>query len=115
MAVKIRLARGGAKKAPYYRIVATDQRNSRDGRFLEKIGSYNPLLPSDHEQRIVLNEERIKYYLGNGAQVSDRVARFLDHAGILPGATRQRGTGKKAEAIAAAKAKAEAEAAEAAA
>ena len=113
MPVKIRLARGGTKKAPYYRIVATDQRNPRDGRFLEKVGSYNPLLPSDHEQRIVLNEERIKHYLGNGAQVSDRVARFLDKAGIMPGATRQRGTGKRAEAIAAAKAKAEAEAAEA--
>ena len=113
MPVKIRLARGGAKKAPYYRIVATDQRNPRDGRFLEKVGSYNPLLPSDHEQRIVLDEERIKHYLGNGAQVSDRVARFLDKAGIMPNATRHRGTGKKAEAIAAAKAKAEAEAAEA--
>ena len=115
MAVTIRLARGGAKKSPYYRIVATDKRNRRDGRFLEKVGSYNPLLPEDHEQRVVLNEERIRHYIGNGAQVSDRVARFLDHAGIMPAGTRQRGTGKKAAAIAAAKAKAEAEAAEAAA
>jgi len=111
MAVRIRLARGGAKKNPYYRIVATDVRNARDGHFIEKVGSYNPLLPSDHEQRIVLNEERIRYYLGHGAQVSDRVARFLDKAGILPGATRHRGTGKRAAEIAAAKAKAEAEAA----
>ncbi|MCB9943645.1 MAG: 30S ribosomal protein S16 [Geminicoccaceae bacterium] len=112
MTVRIRLARGGTKKRPYYRIVAADSRNARDGRFIEKVGSYNPLLPDDNEQRIVLDEERIRHYLGHGAQVSDRVARFLDKAGILPGATRQRGTGKRAAAIAAAKAKAEAEAAQ---
>ncbi|MCB2009488.1 MAG: 30S ribosomal protein S16 [Geminicoccaceae bacterium] len=111
MTVRIRLARGGTKKRPYYRIVAADSRNARDGRFIEKVGSYNPLLPDDNDQRIVLDEERIRHYLGHGAQVSDRVARFLDRAGILPGATRQRGTGKRAAAIAAAKAKAEAEAA----
>ena len=111
MTVRIRLARGGAKKRPYYRIVATDSRSPRDGRFIEKVGSYDPLLADDDERRIVLNEERIRHYLSNGAQVSDRVARFLDKAGILPGATRQRGTGKRAAAIAAAKAKAEAEAA----
>ncbi|MFO1074635.1 MAG: 30S ribosomal protein S16 [Geminicoccaceae bacterium] len=104
MAVRIRLARGGAKKRPYYRIVAADARSPRDGRFLEKLGSYNPLLPSDAESRIVLNEERIRYWLGQGAEVSDRVARFLDKAGILPGATRQRGTGKRAAEIAAKKA-----------
>ncbi|MCB1833281.1 MAG: 30S ribosomal protein S16, partial [Geminicoccaceae bacterium] len=100
MTVRIRLARGGTKKRPYYRIVAADSRNARDGRFIEKVGSYNPLLPDDNDQRIVLDEERIRHYLGHGAQVSDRVARFLDRAGILPGATRQRGTGKRAAAIA---------------
>jgi small subunit ribosomal protein S16 len=111
MAVKIRLARGGAKKRPFYRIVAAESRYSRDGRFLEKLGHYNPLLPDEHPERIVINEERVKHYLGHGAQVSDRMARFLDKAGILPGATRLRGTGKKAEANAAKQAKAEAEAA----
>jgi small subunit ribosomal protein S16 len=113
MAVKIRLARGGAKKRPFYRIVAAESRYSRDGRFLEKLGHYNPLLPDEHPERIVINEERVKHYLGHGAQVSDRMARFLDKAGILPGATRLRGTGKKAEANAAKQAKAEAEAASA--
>ncbi len=109
MAVKIRLARGGAKKRPYYRIIAADTRYARDGRFLEKLGHYNPLLPDEHPERIVMNEERIRHYLGHGAQVSDRMARFLDKAGIVPGATRQRGTGKKAEELAAKKAKAESE------
>jgi small subunit ribosomal protein S16 len=102
--VRIRLARGGAKKRPFYRIVAADARSPRDGRFLEKLGTYDPLLPSDAETRVVLNEERIRYWLGQGAQVSDRVARFLDKAGILPGATRLRGTGKRAAEIAAKKA-----------
>jgi small subunit ribosomal protein S16 len=104
MAVRIRLARGGAKKRPFYRIVAADARSPRDGRFLEKLGTYNPLLPSESETRIVLNEERIRYWIGQGAEVSDRVARFLDKAGILPGATRHRGTGKRAAEIAAKKA-----------
>ena len=104
MAVRIRLARGGAKKRPFYRIVAADARSPRDGRFLEKLGTYSPLLASEAENRVVLNEERIRYWLGQGAQVSDRVARFLDKAGILPGATRHRGTGKRAAAIAAKKA-----------
>jgi small subunit ribosomal protein S16 len=104
MAVRIRLARGGAKKRPFYRIVAADARSPRDGRFLEKLGTYNPLLPAEAETRIVLNEERIRFWLGQGAQVSDRVARFLDKAGILPGATRHRGTGKRAAEIAAKKA-----------
>ena len=101
MTVRIRLARGGAKKRPYYRIVAADARSPRDGRFLEKLGTYSPLLPSDAENRITLNEERIRYWLSQGAQPSDRVARFLDKAGILPGATRHRGTGKKAAELAA--------------
>ncbi len=113
MSVRIRLARGGTKKRPFYRIVAADSRCARDGRFIEKLGSYNPLLVDENENRVILNEERIRHYLSNGAQMSDRVARFVDKAGILPGATRQRGTGKKAAEIATAKAKAEAEAAEA--
>jgi small subunit ribosomal protein S16 len=107
--VRIRLARGGAKKRPFYRIVAADARSPRDGRFLEKLGTYDPLLPSEAETRVVLNEERIRYWLSQGAQVSDRVARFLDKAGILPGATRHRGTGKRAAEIAAKKAAATAE------
>lgn len=107
MAVRIRLARGGAKKRPYYRIVAADARSPRDGRFLERLGSYNPLLKSEDANRIVINEERVRYWLSQGAQVSDRVARFLDKAGILPGATRIRGTGKRAAEIAAKKAEAE--------
>ena len=108
MSVKIRLARAGAKKRPYYRIVAADSRSPRDGDFLERLGSYNPLLPAEHGDRVRLDEERIRYWLGNGAQVTDRVARFLDKAGILPGATRMRGTGKRAEEIAKKKAGAEA-------
>ena len=106
MSLKIRLTRGGAKKRPYYRIVAADARSPRDGRFLERLGSYNPLLKSDDANRIVINEERVRYWLSQGAQVSDRVARFLDKAGILPGATRIRGTGKRAAEIAAKKAEA---------
>jgi small subunit ribosomal protein S16 len=108
MTVKIRLARAGAKKRPFYRIVATDSRSPRDGRFLEKLGTYDPLLPGDSEKRVVLDEARIRHWLGNGAQVTDRVARFLDKAGILPGATRHRGTGKRAAEIAKKKAEAQA-------
>jgi small subunit ribosomal protein S16 len=114
MSVRIRLARGGTKKRPFYRIVATDSRDPRDGRFLEKLGTYNPILPSDSPERVVLREERLRYWLGVGAQPSDRVARFLDSAGITQDATRLRGTGKRAQAIAAQKAQAEAEAAAAA-
>ena len=66
MAVRIRLSRGGSKKRPFYRVVAADQRAPRDGRFIEKLGTYNPLLPQDHEQRLVINEERVKYWLGVG-------------------------------------------------
>jgi small subunit ribosomal protein S16 len=110
MSVKIRLARAGAKKRPFYRIVAADSRSPRDGRFLEKLGTYDPLLPGDSEKRVVLNEERIRHWLGQGAQVTDRVARFLDRAGILPGATRMRGTGKRAAEIAEKKAEAAASA-----
>lgn len=83
MALKIRLARAGAKKRPYYRIVVADVRSPRDGRFIERVGSHNPLLPKDHEDRIVLNEERIRHWLANGAKPTDRVLRFLDAAGIM--------------------------------
>ncbi len=88
MAVAIRLARGGSKKRPYYRVVVADSRNSRDGRFLEKVGTYNPLLPKDSEERVKLDTDRIKHWLSVGAQPSDRVARFLDAAGIRERAAR---------------------------
>ncbi len=83
MALKIRLARGGAKKRPYYRIVVADSRMPRDGRFIEKVGSYNPLLPRDSENRVTLNEDRIRHWIGHGARPTDRVNRFLDAAGIM--------------------------------
>ncbi|PHZ84122.1 30S ribosomal protein S16 [Paremcibacter congregatus] len=83
MAVKIRLSRGGAKKRPYYRVVVADARSPRDGRYIEKVGTHNPLLPKDHEDRVKLDVERIKHWLAEGAQPTDRVARFLDAAGIL--------------------------------
>ena len=82
MAMKIRLARGGSKKRPHYAIVATDSRMPRDGRFLEKLGTYNPLLPKDSEQRVRMDMERVQYWLGQGAQPTDRVARFLEAAGV---------------------------------
>ena len=82
MALKIRLARGGAKKRPYYRIVVANSTSPRDGRFIEKIGTYNPLLAKDSESRVTLNEERAKYWLSVGAQPTDRVLRFLDALGI---------------------------------
>ncbi|WP_159715660.1 MULTISPECIES: 30S ribosomal protein S16 [Geminicoccus] len=111
MSVKIRLARAGAKKRPYYKIVAASSRSPRDGRFLERLGSYDPIRSTEDPNRLVLNEERIKHWLSVGALPTDRVARFLDKAGILPGATVHRGTGKRAAEIAEKKAKAEAEAA----
>ena len=83
MGLKIRLARGGAKKRPYYRIVIADVRAPRDGRFIEKVGTFDPLLPKDSEDRVTLNEERIKYWIGHGALPTDRVLRFLDSAGIM--------------------------------
>ncbi len=82
MAVKIRLARGGTKKRPFYRVVAADERSPRDGRFIEKLGTYNPLLAEDNAERVVLNLERIQHWLDHGAQPTDRVLRFLDKAGI---------------------------------
>ncbi len=84
MALKIRLARAGAKKRPYYRIVVADARNPRDGRFIEKVGSYNPMLERDDEHRVQLNTERVQHWLGVGAQPTDRVARFLGEAGLAP-------------------------------
>ncbi|GAA0671507.1 small subunit ribosomal protein S16 [Sphingomonas insulae] len=88
MALSIRLSRGGSKKRPYYRIVVADARSPRDGKFIEKIGNYNPLLAKDSESRVVLDAERAKYWLSNGAQPTDRVARFLDVAGIRERAAR---------------------------
>ncbi len=82
MAVAIRLARGGSKKRPYYRLVVADSRNARDGRFIEKVGTYNPLLAKDSPERVKLDADRISHWLSVGAQPSDRVARFLDAAGI---------------------------------
>lgn len=88
MAMKIRLARGGSKKRPYYSIVAADSRMPRDGRFIEKLGTYNPLLPKDSEDRVKMNLERVQYWLGQGAQPTDRIARMLEAAGARPKAER---------------------------
>jgi small subunit ribosomal protein S16 len=88
MALAIRLARGGAKKRPYYRIVVTDSRSPRDGRFIEKVGTYNPLLAKDSPERVKLDADRISHWLSVGAQPSDRVLRFLDAAGIRERAAR---------------------------
>lgn len=82
MAMKIRLARGGSKKRPHYAIVASDSRMPRDGRFLEKLGTYDPMLAKDNENRIKMDLDRIKHWLGQGAQPTDRVARMLEAAGV---------------------------------
>jgi small subunit ribosomal protein S16 len=81
--MKIRLARGGNKKRPFYRIVAADSRMPRDGRYIEKLGTYNPLLPKDSEERVKMDVKRVQYWLGQGAQATDRVARMLEAAGVL--------------------------------
>ena len=83
MGLKIRLARAGAKKRPYYHIVVADSRSPRDGRFIEKLGSYNPMLPAEHADRLRLQEEKIKEWLSKGALATDRVAKFLGRAGII--------------------------------
>ncbi len=83
MAMKIRLARGGNKKRPFYRIVAADSRMPRDGRYIEKLGTYNPLLPKDSEERVRMDAERVQYWLDQGAQVTDRVTRMLEAAGVM--------------------------------
>jgi small subunit ribosomal protein S16 len=88
MSLKIRLARVGAKKRPQFRIVVADSRYPRDGRFIENIGTYNPMLPKDSKERVKLDEERVKHWLSKGAQPSDRVLRFLDAAGIRKRAPR---------------------------
>ena len=101
MAMKIRLARGVSKKRPFYSIVASDSRMPRDGRFIEKLGTYNPLLPKDSEERVKMNMERVEYWLGEGAQPTDRVARMLEAAGKRDKSERNnplKGThGKKAQ------------------
>jgi small subunit ribosomal protein S16 len=96
MAIKMRLSRGGTKKRPFYSIVVADTRSPRDGRFIEKLGTYDPMLAKDNEKRIVLNVERIKYWLSVGALPSDRIATFLGKAGIIT-MPAQKNNPKKAE------------------
>jgi small subunit ribosomal protein S16 len=119
MALSIRLARGGAKKRPYYRIVVADSRSPRDGRFIEKLGTYNPLLAKDSPERVKMDAERVSHWLSVGAQPSDRVARFLDAAGVRERAARNNPNkgkpGEKATERAEERATKQAEAAEAAA
>ncbi|MWD29809.1 30S ribosomal protein S16 [Aquicoccus sp. SCR17] len=95
MAIKVRLARGGSKKRPFYRIVVADSRMPRDGRYIEKVGTYNPLLPKDSEDRVKMDVERIQYWLTQGAQLTDRVSRFLEAAGVVE--KKERANMKKAE------------------
>jgi small subunit ribosomal protein S16 len=112
MAIKIRLARGGSKKRPFYRIVAADSRMPRDGRFIEKLGIYNPLLAKDSEDRVKMDVERVQYWMSQGAQATDRVARFLEAAGVV--AKKDRNNPKKAVPGKAAQERAAAKAAKAA-
>ena len=112
MAVAIRLSRGGAKKRPYYRIVVADGRSPRDGKYLEQIGTYNPMLAKDDPARVKLDEDRARHWLGVGAKPSDRVHRFLDAAGILERTPKN--NPKKGEPGEAAKERAEEKAAKAA-
>ncbi len=117
MAMKIRLARGGSKKRPFYRIVAADSRMPRDGRYVERLGTYSPLLPKDNEDRVRMNVERIQHWLDQGATPTDRIARMLEAAGVRPKAARNNPQkakpGKKATERAEARAAKAAEAAEA--
>ncbi len=112
MALKIRLARAGSKKRPFYHIVVADARSPRDGRFIERIGSYNPMLPKDSEERIKFDADRAKHWLSVGAQATDRVARFFDAAGLLTRTAKN--NPKKGEPGEKAKERAEAKAAKAA-
>ncbi|AWC21518.1 30S ribosomal protein S16 [Aminobacter sp. P9b] len=100
MSLKIRLARAGSKKRPYYHIVIADARSPRDGRFIEAIGAWNPLLPKDGD-RVKIDGDRVKHWMANGALPTDRVARFLDEAGLVKRETRSNPTkgepGKKAQ------------------
>lgn len=118
MAMKIRLARGGSKKRPFYRVVAADSRMPRDGRYVEKLGTYNPLLPKDSEERVKLDMERVQHWLDQGAQPTDRVARFLEASGTLAKSERSNPEkakpGKKAQERVEEKAQKVADAAEAA-
>jgi small subunit ribosomal protein S16 len=113
MAMKIRLARGGSKKRPHYSIVAADSRMARDGRFIEKLGTYNPLLPKDSEDRVRIDLDRVKHWLDRGAQPTDRVSRFLEAAGVAE--KKERTNLKKGEPHATPKERAEEKAAKAAA
>ena len=128
MALKIRLARGGAKKRPFYRIVVAEASAPRDGRYVERVGTYNPMVPKEHEQRVTLNAERITYWLGQGAQPTERVQKMLAGAGLAaapvireqpkksaPGKKRAEREAEAAEAAAAEQAAAEAATEEAAA
>ncbi|MGH6719224.1 MAG: 30S ribosomal protein S16 [Alphaproteobacteria bacterium] len=110
MAVRIRLMRMGARKQPSFRIVVADSRGPRDGRFIERIGLYNPLQPKDSDRRVTLNEDRVRFWLARGAKPSDRVARILGRAAIIPAPKFTKGVGKaKTKAEAAAKAATEAQ------
>jgi small subunit ribosomal protein S16 len=119
MALKIRLARGGSKKRPYYHVVVADARSPRDGRFLEKVGSWNPMLAKDDAKRVEIDADRIKHWLDNGAQPTDRVLRFLNEAGSAKREAKNNPEkakpGKRAQERAAEKAQKVADAAEAAA
>jgi len=115
MSLKIRLARAGSKKRPYYHVVIADVRSPRDGRFIEQIGSWNPLLPKEGGERVKIDAERVKHWMSHGALPTDRVARFLDEAGITKREARSNPTkalpGKKAQERAAALKKAQEDAA----
>lgn len=83
MSVRIRLSRGGSKKRPFYKVVAADQRAPRDGRYIERLGSYNPMLPQDHAERFTINEERVKYWLSQGAEPTERLEKMLGNLGLV--------------------------------
>ena len=126
MSVRIRLSRGGSKKRPFYKVVAADSRAPRDGRFIERLGSYNPMLPQDNASRFTVNEERVKYWLSQGAQPTERLEKLLSNLGLVKAPTipaqpkksamktkaleRIKEKEEKAKAAAEAKAQAEAEA-----
>ena len=118
MSLKIRLARAGTKKRPYYHVVIADARSPRDGRFIEKVGTYNPMLPNDNGQRWILDEERVKHWLSVGAQPTDRLVRLLADKGLVAKPVRADQTKQpqpKAKALQRAKEQAERDAAAAAA
>ena len=117
MSVRIRLSRGGSKKRPFYKIVVADKRAPRDGRFIEKVGTYNPLLPKEHEGRLTVKADRVKEWIGKGAEITDRVARLLSEKDIVAKpaipANQTKKPNPKAKAVERMKAKAEAEKAKA--